>query len=90
MQPVSSLAKGFVTFFMLLYLMLLLGIVLTPEWLAVSAVSGLTTGHLLILSIHILPVIAAWFYLGQRTAPLGDPAQANQQDVAQSNKTVSN
>lgn len=66
MQPVSPLAKTFVTFFMLLYFMLLLGIVLTPDLLSGFALGGLTIGHMLILAIHILPVIAAWTYLAQR------------------------
>ena len=55
-----SLAVVAVSFALLL--LLLLAIPLAANTLNAPAIAGITWGHLLVILIHVLPVIAAWIY----------------------------
>lgn len=65
MAPISLGAKLALGFFLTLYFILLLGIALTPDALRTPVALGLTAGHWLVLAIHVLPVVAAWLYMGR-------------------------
>jgi hypothetical protein len=54
---------------MALFLCLLIGIAVAPDFLAVSAFGGLTRGHALVLFLHIAPVAAVWFYIYRGPEP---------------------
>ncbi len=58
-----------VTISMGLFLSLLLGISLAPDFLAVASIGGITRGHVLVLLIHIPPVAAAWLYIYKGPEP---------------------
>ena len=58
-----------VTFSMALFLCLLIGIAVAPDFLAVTAFGGLTRGHALVLLLHIPPVAAVWLYIYRGPEP---------------------
>ena len=58
-----------VTISMALFISLLLGIALAPDFLAVASIGGVTRGHILVLLIHIPPVAAAWLYIYKGPEP---------------------
>lgn len=49
-----------------LFLLLLLGIPLLPQWMAKPIFAGFTVGHLIMMGVHIIPVCLAWSYIRQR------------------------
>ena len=48
--------------------MLLFGVALFPDLLAMPVLLGMTWGHLLVIGIHLIPVVLAWTYIRQRSA----------------------
>ena len=67
--PSHLIAWLTITIGMALFLCLLIGIAVAPDFLGVAIAGGMTRGHLLVLLIHIPPVFAAWLYIYKGPEP---------------------
>ncbi len=63
---ISRFALGSLAVCLALLLLLLIAIPNFSDWLARPFIGGFTVGHALVTVIHVLPVVAAWVYLGRR------------------------
>ena len=84
---IGPFARISVSVVLFAFVCLLLGVALLPEFMAQNAVLGLSVGHLLVLFLHIVPVICAWWYVhtgeGLPTEEGADPAVTDENTGAQ-------
>jgi uncharacterized membrane protein (DUF485 family) len=68
MSALTAFAKLSLATCFALFLLLLFGVALFPDLLAMPVLLGMTWGHLLVIGIHLIPVVLAWTYIRQRSA----------------------